>query len=383
MPRRSRRRLPFRRIEPYFCGGILDDPLLLGRLRPLGTALLFDCGQLNHLATRLLKSITSVFISHPHMDHFMGLATLVRHNHVAPKTIDVYGPPGIAVRVTNLLGAFAWNLAEPYWCTIRVHEFHPGLLVSTRFPGPEGFTPRPAGEHPLADAIIFRNELVSVSAAILDHKLPVLAFRLQELPAFVIDPARLKATGLVPGTWIRELKRIVQSGKEQPTSGNVRKTDWPDGATDPWALYEAIRGDLAPASIGYLTDIGATSANLATVRQLLDRLTLLVADCSFLAADEAKARASYHFTTDDLSGLVRDCQPSYLLPTHFSKAYQGRSTEVYAELVLPASTTLIRVPDHVAPRPLLATELIPLGRRPAPAAPESCPHNAASPGTRS
>ena len=364
MPRRFRNRLPFRRIEPYFCGGIFDDPLLLVRLRPLGTSLLFDCGQLNHLATRILKSITTVFISHPHMDHFMGLATLIRHNHVAPKTIEVFGPPGIALRVANLLGAFAWNLAEPYWCTIRVHEVHPGLLATTLFPGPEGFVPRPVGERVIDEGEIFRNELVTVSAEVLDHKLPVLAYRLEEQPAFVVDPARLAAVGLGPGPWIRELKDVLR--QKNPANRKVvpLRLDGTNAiGADPLELYAAIRSEQPPASIGYLTDIGATEANLTLARTLLTRLTLLVADCSFLAVDEAKARASYHFTTVDLSSLVASIRPVYLLPTHFSKAYQGMVAQVYAELELPPGTTLIRIPDHVAPRPLLADELIPLWRR--------------------
>lgn len=365
MPRRARSRLPFSRIEPFFCGGIFDDPLLLVRLRPLGRSLLFDCGQLNHLATRILKSISTVFISHPHMDHFMGLATLIRHNHVSPKTIDVYGPPGITMRVSNLLGAFAWNLTEPYWCTIRVHEVHPDLLSTTLFPGPEGFVPRPADEQHVTNMEIFSNELVTVRAAILDHKLPVLAFRLQETPAFVVNPERLDAAELLPGPWIRDLKARLRSGSHDAITVLARNGDGMVAReeADPWEVYERIRGELPPASIGYLTDAGATIGNLRAARELLDRVTLLVADCSFLAAHEEKARKSYHFTTSDLVALTREIRPTFLLPTHFSKAYQGNSVEVYAELVLPSGSTLIRLPDHVAPRPLLTRELVPLGRR--------------------
>ena len=40
----------FHTIEPYVCSGLLDDPLLLVRVRPTGRSLLFDCGQLQHLA---------------------------------------------------------------------------------------------------------------------------------------------------------------------------------------------------------------------------------------------------------------------------------------------------------------------------------------------
>lgn len=91
-------RLPFRYIEPTFFAGLLDDPLLLIHVRPWGKSLLFDCGQLHHLAKRVLKSIAAIFISHAHMDHFMGMDTVIRHNHVSPRTIEIFGPAGITVK---------------------------------------------------------------------------------------------------------------------------------------------------------------------------------------------------------------------------------------------------------------------------------------------
>src|ERR1035437_3712865 len=80
-----KRRLPFRYILPAFFGGLLDDPLLLLRIRPLKRALLFDCGQIAHLAKRAVKPIDAVFITHAHMDHIMGIPTLVRHHHASPR----------------------------------------------------------------------------------------------------------------------------------------------------------------------------------------------------------------------------------------------------------------------------------------------------------
>ena len=67
------RRLPFRCIEPYFFAGLLDDPVLLLKVRPLGRSLLFDCGRIHHLAKRVIRNLDAVFISHAHMDHFMGV----------------------------------------------------------------------------------------------------------------------------------------------------------------------------------------------------------------------------------------------------------------------------------------------------------------------
>src|SRR5512136_1363202 len=137
-------RRPFRHIEPTFFAGLLDDPLLLVRVRPLMESCLFDCGRVHHLAKRVIKSVSALFISHAHMDHFMGIDTFIRTNHVSPRPFDIFGPPGIAEK----LAGYDWNLAEPQWSTFRAHEVHPGRIATFLFPGPEGFPCRFTGETP-------------------------------------------------------------------------------------------------------------------------------------------------------------------------------------------------------------------------------------------
>src|SRR6185369_643221 len=134
-----KRRLPFRYILPAFFGGLLDDPLLFLRIRPLKRALLFDCGQIAHLAKRVVKPIDTVFITHAHMDHIMGIPTLIRHHHISPRPLDIFGPPGIAERVYHLLMGYDWNLSEPDWSTVCVHEVLPNRLLHYSFIGPERF----------------------------------------------------------------------------------------------------------------------------------------------------------------------------------------------------------------------------------------------------
>jgi ribonuclease Z len=93
-------RLPFRNLEPAFFSGLLDDPVLLLNTRPTGRGILIDCGQIHHLAKRVLKSIDALFITHAHMGPFLtGIDTMIRHNHVSPRTIELFGPPGIAEKM--------------------------------------------------------------------------------------------------------------------------------------------------------------------------------------------------------------------------------------------------------------------------------------------
>jgi ribonuclease Z len=352
---RGKRRLPFRYCEPAFFGGLLDDPLLFLRIRPLRRALLFDCGQIAHLAKQAIKPIQAVFITHAHMDHIMGIPTLVRHHHASPRPLDVYGPSGIAERITHLLAGFDWNLTEPTWFTLRVHEVLPDRILHFRFPGPEGFVRHSDGDEPRHSREIWACTYLTVEAAILDHKLPVLAFRVNERPYFSIDGTKLEKLGLVAGDWVRDLKSRVWKGqcdREVLVTRRDGERFVQEPADNPAELYDAIRGKSATASLGYVTDVGWTQHNVETIQAFLSGLTLLCSECTFLTADEDKARASHHLTTTDLNHLVERLAPRYLLAMHLSKGYLRRTFDLYTELRPPKGTTVLQLPNHIVPAPV-------------------------------
>lgn len=355
----QKRRYPFRYLEPVFFGGLLDDPLLWLRIRPLGRALLFDCGQIAHLAKRVVKPIDTVFITHAHMDHIMGLPTLIRHHHASPKLLDVYGPPGIAERVYHQLRGYDWNLREPTWCTLRVHEIRPDEILHYSFSGPDGFSRRFDGAEPRTGPAIWACRYATVSAVLLDHKLPVLAFRIDERPHFAIDKNRLEQQGLIQGPWIRLLKNRIWKGEAGAPLAVARRAsdDRIEQIADPLLLYEAIRLAQPAAALGYLTDVGWIEENIARIADFLGNLTLLCAECAFLIQDEAKARVSYHLCTSDLNALTQRLQPRYLLAMHLSKSYLRRCAELYRELQPPAATTILQLPPHLVPPPLFVDDV--------------------------
>jgi ribonuclease Z len=354
------RRIPFRNIEPSFFSGLLDDPVLHINIRPLGRGLLIDCGRIHHLAKRVLKSLSALFITHAHMDHFMGIDTFIRSVHVSPRTTDIFGPPGIADKLAWKLSGYDWNLTEPYWCTFRVHEVFPDRIETCLFSGPEGFARHRLQVLERHDRVIFRNEYLEVKAEQCDHKIPTLIFRVSELPAFQVDDAKIGREGLVRGDWLRTLqKRFYHPDR---AGGPLTVLRWrgeeivEEPVTDSRALYQSIRGERPDASVGYVTDIGFTARNLETVLAALKGVTLLVCECSFLAEDREKARISAHLCASDVNCLVDRLRPAFVMPMHLSKSYLHHWERLYEELEMPAGVTLLRLPNYLTPRPLLTCE---------------------------
>ena len=92
----------------------------------------------------------------------------------------------------------------------------------------------------------------------------------------------------------------------------------------------------------------------------MEGVTLLVCECSFLAEEREKARISRHLCTTDLNYLMERLRPPYVLPMHLSKSYSACTETLYEELHAPPGVTIVRLPEHVAPRPLMACEVPPL-----------------------
>ena len=358
----------FRYLQPSFFAGLLDDPVLYIQVRPTGRGLLFDCGQLHHLAKRVLRSVDALFVSHAHMDHLIGFDHLLRHVHVAPRSIAVYGPPGIAERLGHKLAGYDWNLTEDNWCSFALHEVHGQRIEQFACPGSQGYKVFHVQTLPRPDRVIYRTRHLSVAAELCDHKIPVLIFRINEAPAFLVDRQRLRVAGLLPGPWLKELKRRFHDNFRDPAPLEV----WRDGGAgqpgkdniDAAVLYRSIRRDVPPAGIGYLSDLGMTPADLDTVSRLMHGVTLLVSECTFLADDRDKARSSALLCSTDLNRICHEVRPELLLPMHLSKTYIGSVQRLYAELDMPPGTRLLQLPDYMTPRPLLPGELpSPLPRR--------------------
>ena len=91
---------------PRLLNGPFGDPACYVRLAHRREALLFDCGDLHQLGPRDALKITTVFISHAHIDHMVGFDHLLRTFLYHDRTLTVYGPAGIARQISGRLSGY-------------------------------------------------------------------------------------------------------------------------------------------------------------------------------------------------------------------------------------------------------------------------------------
>ena len=126
-------------MRPSFHPRLINDPFSdPGLFIPClfeRRALLFDLGDLSNLSARDLLKVSHVFVTHTHMDHFIGFDTLLRLLLGRDKEIHIFGPSSFMKKVEAKLSAYTWNLIENYAniLSINVTEISGGKGFMRRY----------------------------------------------------------------------------------------------------------------------------------------------------------------------------------------------------------------------------------------------------------
>src|SRR5262245_28795218 len=88
--------------------GSTGDPSLYIDYPGRDNALLFDAGENAALDAERLGDLEAVFITHHHVDHFIGFDRIVRANIDRDKTLHVYGPEGTIRKVYDRIKSYEY-----------------------------------------------------------------------------------------------------------------------------------------------------------------------------------------------------------------------------------------------------------------------------------
>jgi ribonuclease Z len=324
-------------FEPALVNDVFGDPGLYADFRDERRALLFDLGDVSGLVPRKLLRVSEVFVSHAHIDHFVGFDHWLRVVLGRKPRVAMYGGPGFIEQVEHKLAAYTWNVVHRYEValTIDAHELATdGSGRCARFSSLRRFVREGEESWPRDGDVLLAEERFRVRAAFLDHDIPCLAFSLEESVHVNVWKNRLAELGLPTGPWLRAVKRAVIAGAPDEMPIEVQWRDRNGNHVTARPLGE-LRGtlELVPGRrVGYVTDIRYTEGNLRTLEALLAGVEILFIESVFLDAEIGHAERKNHLTAAQAGSIARRLGARAVVPFHFSPRYEGRAAEVLAEV---------------------------------------------------
>ena len=330
--------------ELRLVNGSTGDPALFVDDPGRDNAILIDCGENAALGNDRLADLEAVFLTHHHVDHFIGFDRIVRANLDRDKALHVYGPAGTIGKVYNRIKSYEYPFFPFQKIVVEVHEVLPGRLLSARLECSRRF-PRPiVAEAPWAGRVVYRADGLSVEAAFVDHTVPCLAFALVEEPGIYPDTGRLAAGPLHAGRWVNEVQTLVRAGAAPETAVSVS----PSGTTLPLGELKAQYFVEATGSrITYVTDTAWSEQVRPALLQLAGGARRLYCD-SFYAEDQsAQAEKHHHMTATRAALFAREAGVDELVLIHFASRYKGRYEALVDEARAIFPNTTAEIPPAV------------------------------------
>jgi ribonuclease Z len=273
-------------------------PALL--LRAGGDALLFDCGegtQQQLLRSVGLPDLDAIFVSHYHLDHWLGLVGMLKTFDLRAREhpLAIYGPPGLHA---------LFRLLRP-------------LMGRTRY----GLELTELDPH---DEVRFGS--YAVTGFPVKHRVEAYgyAFVEDDRPGR-FDPAAARALGV----------------REGPDFGRLQRGETVDGVRP----EQVMGADRLGRRIVYSGD----TAPCQEVEVYAHEADLLVHEATFCEDERARARETAHSTARQAAELARDAGVRLLALTHLSTRYFPREVRdearaVFGETVVPRDFDVVEVP---------------------------------------
>ncbi|SIO61786.1 ribonuclease Z [Singulisphaera sp. GP187] len=305
-------------------------------------AILFDAGENATLGMERLADLEAVFITHHHVDHFIGFDRIVRANLDRDKTLQVYGPEGTIAKVYGKIKSYEYPFFPFQKIVIDVHEVHATQLRTARLECTRRF-PRPkVQEVDWNPPVIYETDDLKVEAAHVDHTVPCLAFAWVEKPGIAPDPSRLKGRSPSRSPWINEALGRLRAGAPLETPVVV------DGqARLLGELRDQYFMETEGSRIAYVTDTAWSESVRPALLRLAGGANRLYCDSFYAQEQIQQADKHHHMTATQAAEFALAANVEELILIHFSTRYAGR----FDALVDEARARFPRVSAEIPPAP--------------------------------
>jgi ribonuclease Z len=303
--------------------GPFEDPGLYVRLFREGRAILIDSGFTTSLSARDIFKLTDVFVSHTHIDHFIGFDNILRLHLKKETPLNLYGPEGFTDRVEGKLKGYTWNLIDEYPLSLNVFEINEHEIKKSAFRSVNYFKHEGLGAEPF-NGTVKKDKFFTVTAAILNHQIPCLAFSLKEDYHINVDKAKLEKMKLSVGPWLNELKDAIRNDdKDAVFNVNGKNLSLSD-AMEAVLITDGQR-------ISYVVDSLGSEENINKIKDLVKDSYILYIETYFMDRDKERAKDRYHLTAKEAGIIARESNVEMMIPLHISPKYMDDPDEVIEE----------------------------------------------------
>jgi ribonuclease Z len=324
-------------VQPKLINDPFSDPGLFLPFRYEKRALLFDAGSLSNLSSGDLAKVSHLFVTHTHMDHFIGFDALLRLSLGRDKTLHVFGPQEFFQKIEGKFSAYTWNLVNEYEQDFRVvvRQVQGDRMSTKIYVCRERFQSTGELASEPFSGILLDEPSFQVLGVLLDHRTPCLGLAFQEKFYVNILKDELSKLGLPVGPWLNRLKEALYR-EEDPDMDFQVTWSGADGIKEKRVLplgylAERIAKVSSGVKISYITDVAASTENRRKICELAADSDILFIEAAFLDRDKEIAEKKYHLTAREAGLLAREAGAKHLEVFHFSPRYQGNGSELEGE----------------------------------------------------
>lgn len=308
-----------RELEARLPNGSTGDALVLARLPLAGRCVAFDAGDARRVPHDDLLRLSHLFVSHCHVDHFVGFDAIVRPRVCREESMSVAGPAGFLERAEARLRGYDWNLVEGNHFVLVVREMLPERTRVARFDSGRGFVREALPDEPPGDLALEDVGLIARSAA-LDHHLVSQGWAIEAPLRVNVRTEALAEARLLPGAWLRDLKARVLAGARDD-----ERFELPSGEVSTVGAAAARLLDVAPgARVAFVTDTICDAATRPRIVGLAAEADVFACGAPFVEPEQAeRARSVRHLTARQAGEMAAEAGAKALLLFHVSDRYGG------------------------------------------------------------
>ena len=284
-----------------------EDISILVKIPNSSKHYLCDCGEASLLTVKEAQSVSAMFISHTHIDHFSNFDGIFRHQIGSGEKVVICGPENIHKQVEARLKSYTWNLIDEGAIAYEIREIVSEDRINIYTIHPPFWNAEPAG----TQNFLFKDESVEIDFAILDHKTASIAYLFKEKDSVTFHE---NASEFKKGKWISELKNAFEnnhSDKEIEIEGTVYKS------SD--LFYHLTRTE--GYKLGVIMDHAVSEDNYEKIKAVFNGADKVYIETFYKDEDREFAAANYHSFASASGKIMNECGVKEAVPVHFSRRY--------------------------------------------------------------